>query len=480
MTLTGLSRMEQPCQTGPAVLRLSTSQIDAFRKLEASLRCSLCDELLADAETSDCQHSFCPGCISKQLSTNFGMCPVCRTPQTRSQVKPNAVIQECVQSVKRLRASLTRCGLLSDQGPMVAAVPLSAIEPTERLDMDDSQQHKSSQEEALIPLRTAAEAMDIPPTFVSPQMSTISSSLLPPTTQQIEEAMLTTESFQRRFEELTAARDTARKDVGGEVIDLKKKEKTHPPSKPFVLSAKKVFVVSSLSSSKRLKQLKNLIAKLGNSSLIEDFSFSSSTGMNPTHLVVGATLDVNSGVRRCSPTPKYFWALSAGCWVLDEQWLDECESKDWWAEEGQFNVYSYNSTFSPSRIPSRPMLFAGTTVVLGPFSKSSVVFTKAQCRALLELNGALVLDAGGEDDGSDVELSIMMRSTLVRVPNTQRVLLVGHPNELKHDNGKCSFCAKVYSQVKTAKLRLLESAWVMVCLETMCKQSLEEFELCEQ
>ena len=199
-----------------------------------------------------------------------------------------------------------------------------------------------------------------------------------------------------------------------------------------------------------------LTEELGNAEVLNDIEL----GKKPTHIVIGG-VSLIENVWKCTPTVKYYFGLSLGCFIVREAWLDECESLKAWVDESPFIVYSVTSKFPPSRPISSPLIFKNMKILLGPFSEVTT-FTKIQARELLEINGAHVIDVGGQNDGS----GIIFEDFSVLEEMNEKFVLVAHPSHLLHENNSCSFCEPILKAFKM-QVKVVECSWIMVCLDNL-------------
>lgn len=88
---------------------------DQLIKLDSSLRCSICKDLITSPMITPCSHSFCSLCIRESLTVAAGKCPVCQTTVTDGQLKRNTMLSEISEAYKQTRTLLLRLELQSLQ-----------------------------------------------------------------------------------------------------------------------------------------------------------------------------------------------------------------------------------------------------------------------------------------------------------------------------------------------------------------------------
>ena len=77
------------------------------RKLDASMRCSICQELFCmPVSFSTCTHTYCSLCIRRTLKEFKVECPTCRSPAKEEDLKPNHALEAVVGAYKAARVTL--------------------------------------------------------------------------------------------------------------------------------------------------------------------------------------------------------------------------------------------------------------------------------------------------------------------------------------------------------------------------------------
>lgn len=418
--------------TDDAGLHLTLSQINAVKAMSFTLTCTLCEQFFTNPYSTECGHTFCYECIKKHLREKKKRCPTCSSVQLETTLWENGRLVAFIQHVRDLLES----PLVQNSRSHVDEVPATLI-PAVTIDSDTA--------------RSPAKGAE------SDQMSAPLNESLAVTTQQINKFKSELESAKERTKQFDAVLQDFH-------VDGERLEQVSSSSRGL----RKVFI-SGITSSSTLKQLKRL-AEVDDQVLIsEDFE-----NDNPTHLIICA--QSKNGQLRCVSTYKYFWALSKGCSILAETWLDECERLGNWAPETDFKVYSSSAGFSLQRPFSPTRLFSGIKVILGPFHSSSVVFTRPQCKTLLELNDATFIDVNANEDGC---ATIPLNADQLQFIHSMEkaVVLVGHPAENMHTNESCSFCKNVSQNFMGKECIIVDSAWVMLCLDTLQVKDFENFRI---
>jgi tripartite motif-containing protein 2/3 len=90
------------------------SVIGADQKLFTEEACPVCMELLKDAESLPCRHSFCSECLKQWMKTCFEeradwSCPVCRTPFSRDEISKSGAVVCRNEVVLLSREKLFEC-----------------------------------------------------------------------------------------------------------------------------------------------------------------------------------------------------------------------------------------------------------------------------------------------------------------------------------------------------------------------------------
>lgn len=458
---------------------LTTSQVTALEKLVLNMSCPLCHELLNDPMTTECLHTFCASCIEKHLHAARGnrSCPSCSYPQIKSQLRPNGRAREFVTVVRRLKSNPLvsqvaphQDGNVSSNDSIIPATLTSLtmeVEPTQMpIDKVEggSEEAHDSKSALMIEVKQQESRLGCQPLPVDSQtMDTFRSVLSKAKTNLTEiESVLHHRTLPVKTSAVPKSATGAIEEARGNV------------------SQSRIILYSGLSNPARIEQLKSTLGLIAGVNII-DSSDATYGPPAPTHLIIAAQESATTGDFRCIPTYKYFWALSVGIHIIREQWLDMCaKSPGEWVDETPFRVYASSSEFSQSRTFNPPRLFQGMRVVLGPFSSSSVVFNRQQCHSLLTLNDAKVFEADGHEDGSGVVVNDGIKSEFEQAKDRKEevVIIVGHPKDLFHNDNTCRFCKNVFGAFKQfGKVRILDCAWVMLCLDSMCVKSLDEYAL---
>ena len=61
--------------------------------------CSICLELFEDPVTTPCGHTFCKGCLERNMALNDLVCPLCKA-HLRSKPEVNIILRELIQELK--------------------------------------------------------------------------------------------------------------------------------------------------------------------------------------------------------------------------------------------------------------------------------------------------------------------------------------------------------------------------------------------
>ena len=72
-------------------------------KLEAWLKCPVCQEIVRQPKTLECYHTFCEGCVGQldkimHKEKEGVKCPVCRAFTDQNQIKTNVLITEMLEA----------------------------------------------------------------------------------------------------------------------------------------------------------------------------------------------------------------------------------------------------------------------------------------------------------------------------------------------------------------------------------------------
>ncbi|KAI8051221.1 WD40-repeat-containing domain protein [Syncephalis plumigaleata] len=66
------------------------------------LKCPVCYNLMEEAVSLRCKHSFCFGCIRRHLENN-GTCPICKHPSLESDLERNVKLNEVIRGIRLIR-----------------------------------------------------------------------------------------------------------------------------------------------------------------------------------------------------------------------------------------------------------------------------------------------------------------------------------------------------------------------------------------
>lgn len=77
--------------------------------VESALRCQVCKDFFNTPMITSCSHTFCSLCIRRCL-TNDGRCPSCRAQDQEIKLRPNAIVQDIVESFQAARPAILQLG----------------------------------------------------------------------------------------------------------------------------------------------------------------------------------------------------------------------------------------------------------------------------------------------------------------------------------------------------------------------------------
>uniref|UniRef100_A0A674JCX0 RING-type E3 ubiquitin transferase n=1 Tax=Terrapene triunguis TaxID=2587831 RepID=A0A674JCX0_9SAUR len=73
------------------------------KELRDELVCSICLDSFKDPVILDCGHSYCQACITKCWgASGTGLCPQCRKPLPKRELRPNKSLEEAVNIARGL------------------------------------------------------------------------------------------------------------------------------------------------------------------------------------------------------------------------------------------------------------------------------------------------------------------------------------------------------------------------------------------
>lgn len=83
--------------------------VSVLGPVESALRCQVCKDFFNTPMITSCSHTFCSLCIRRCL-TNDGRCPSCRAQDQEIKLRPNAIVQDIVESFQAARPVILQLG----------------------------------------------------------------------------------------------------------------------------------------------------------------------------------------------------------------------------------------------------------------------------------------------------------------------------------------------------------------------------------
>ncbi|GBG29558.1 E3 ubiquitin-protein ligase BRE1-like 1 [Hondaea fermentalgiana] len=459
-----------------ANFRMAAMQLENLRAMEKLLECGLCNKLLDNPYSTDCEHHFCKTCIDDALFDQ-SKCPTCGLPVRPRDLARNPTFCNIVGSVSKLRAALTRLETRREERARKSASASHDIDATQ------SPVKRSRNEVENPATETANEPNDEndPMQIDQDSRPTPARETLKPTAA--EEALA---AAQQRFKERQAHAQNeadARKSPkekeravssgaqDGENHSSQAQATQDPAPEPSKMTTKPHILVTGLEG-EDLDRCIVWVERLGGEYL-RKFEYKS----HVTHVIAKPRGQNKAGETEVKNSPKFIFGQVVGSELVTPAWIEACNASGDWVDEEPYRIKPTSSVLtgklSAGEIPDKTMLgqfdyiFTADDVHRPLLARWLSKYSSVTQRDMCYLHPKLTQQA---ETLHDLVPQAQTRDLLDDFPDKSRMTVVivercPRQNDATHDRKACSYCLNVHRlRSHFERSVLLEPRQILNCI----------------